>query len=162
MNISVRDKRYVQKAVRLARRSVAEGGFPAGALVVKDSKVISEGISIGFELHDPTSHAETASIRKACQELKTLDLKGAILYESLECCLMCFSVAYWAGISKIIYACRKTPEMVNKFYYEGFSDNNKINKENNRNIELIFIPDFERESLGIVREWEKKFGGLAK
>ena len=65
-----RDKRYLQMAVNLARRSMKEGGFPAGALVVKDNKIISEGISIGFKLHDPTSHAETSSIRKACKKLK--------------------------------------------------------------------------------------------
>lgn len=155
--MEAKDKKYLQMAVRLARRSMDEGGFPAGALVVKDNKVISEGISIGFKLQDPTSHAETASIRKACQERETSDLKGAILYESLECCLMCFSVAYWAGISKIVYACRKTPAMVKRFYYEGSSDNAEINKKNNRKIELLFIPDFEKESLDIVREWEKKF-----
>lgn len=154
------DKKYLQIAVRLARKSMEEGGFPAGALVVRDGKVISEGISIGNLLNDPTSHAETASIREACKKLKTFDLKGAVLYESLECCLMCFSVAYWAGISKIVYACRKTPEMVKKFYYEGYSDNSEINKKNNRKIELVFIPDFEKESLAVVREWEQKFGGF--
>lgn len=154
------EKKYLQMAVRLAKRSMDEGGFPAGALVVKEGSIIAESISIGFKLQDPTSHAETASIREACRKLKTSDLKGAVLYESLECCLMCFSVAYWAGISKIVYACRKTSEMVKRFYYEGSSDNAQINKENNRKIELLFIHDFEKESLDIVREWEKKFGGL--
>lgn len=158
--MDVRDKEYLQMAVKLARKSMEEGGFPAGAIVVKDNKVLSEGISIGFKTHDPTSHAETASIREACRKLKTADLKGAVLYESLECCLMCFSVAYWAGISKIVYACRKTPEMVKKLYYEGLSDNTKINKENNREIELVFIPNFEKESLTIIEEWEKRFGGF--
>lgn len=158
--MDTKDKKYLQMAVRLARKSMGKGGFPAGAIVVRDNKVISEGISIGFKLNDPTSHAETSSIRQACQRLRTSDLKGAILYESLECCLMCFSVAYWAGVSKIIYACRKTPEMVKKFYYEGSSDNAEINKKNNRRIELLFIPDFEKESLGIVKEWENKLGGF--
>lgn len=154
------DKKYLQKAINLAKKSMGEGGFPAGALVVKDNKIIAEGISIGFKFHDPTSHAETASIRKACQKLKTSNLEGAILYESIECCTMCFSVAYWAGISKIVYACSKTPEMVKKFYYEGYSDNSEINKKNNRKIELLFIPDFEKESLGIIKEWENILGGF--
>lgn len=154
------DKKYLQMAVELARSSVENGGFPAGAIVVKDGKVIAEGISVGSKHNDPTGHAETASVREACRKLKISDLEGAVLYVSLQSCLMCFSVAYWAGISKIVYACRKTPEMVKRFYYEGSSDNAQINKENNRKIELLFIPDFEKESLDIVREWEKKFGGL--
>lgn len=160
--MNVDDRKYLQMVVKLAKKSIAKGGFPAGALIVKDGDIISEGISIGNLLNDPTSHAETYSIREACRKLKTSNLEGATLYESIECCVMCFSVAYWAGISKIVYACRKTPEMIKKFYYEGESDNAEINERNNRKIELLFIPDFEKESLGVVEEWEKKLGGLAR
>ena len=149
------DKKYLKRAIELAKESVKQGGFPAGALIVKNGKIISEGISIGNLLNDPTSHAETASIREACKNLKTSNLEGATLYESLECCTMCFSVAYWAGISRIVFACKKTPELISKFYYEGNASNERLNEENNRKIELIFIPDFEKESLAVVSKWEK-------
>ncbi len=149
--------KYLKRAIELASESVKKGGFPAGAVVVKDDKIISEGISIGSILHDPTSHAEIASIRNACKKLKTSNLEGAVLYESLQSCVMCLSVAYWSGISRIVYACKKTPEMVSKFYYEGTTDNENLNKENNRQIEIIHVPDLEKESLDVVREWEQKF-----
>ncbi len=150
------DRHYLKLSVEQARKSVKEGGFPAGAIIVKDGKIIAEGISLGFKHNDPTGHAETAAIRSACQKLGTSNLDGATMYETLECCNMCFSVAYWAGISKIVYACRKTSDMVKKFYYEGSTNNKDINKSNNRQIELVFIPDFEKESLEIIREWENK------
>jgi len=150
------DKQYLKLAIGQARKSVANGGFPAGAIIVKDGKIISGGISIGFKNNDPTGHAETSAIRIACQNLKTHDLSGAVMYESIECCNMCFSVVYWAGISKIVYACRKTPDMVKKFYYEGNTDNKLINESNNRKIESIFIPDFEEECLAIIKNWEEK------
>lgn len=150
------DKEYLKRAVELANMSIEKGGFPAGAVVVKDGKVIAEEISIGYSLCDPTSHGETAAIREACKKLQTVDLTGAMLYESIECCNMCFSVAYWAGISKIVYACRKTPEMVQKYYYEGTTSNTVLNENNNRKIELVFIPDFEEESLTAVKKWEDK------
>ncbi len=130
------DKQYLKLAVEQARKSVDEGGFPAGAIIVKDDKIIAEGVSLGFKLHDPTGHAETSAIRAACLHLKTSNLNGATMYESLECCNMCFSVAYWVGISKIVYACRKTPEMVKKLYYEGTTDNIGINNSNNRKIRV--------------------------
>jgi len=148
------DKKYLQLAIEQAKISVDKGGFPAGAVVVKDNKIISTGISIGFILHDPTSHAETASIREACNKLKTSDLTGATLYASLHPCLMCFSVANWAGISRIIYGCRKMEDMVKKNYYEGSTDVDKINKENIRKIELVFIPGFEKEMTDLVKSWE--------
>lgn len=149
------DKHFLKLAVEQARKSIEQGGFPAGAVVVKDGKVIAEGVSLGFKLHDPTSHAETASIRSACQNLQTSSLEGATLYESLECCNMCFSVSNWAGISRIVYACKKTPEMVKKLYYEGNISNDVLNQSNNRKIEIVFIPDFEEECLDLVKKWEE-------
>jgi len=155
------DKKYIRLAVEQARKSVKEGGFPAGAIIVKDGKVISEGISVGSKNHDPSGHAETAAIREACKKLKTTNLQGATMYESLECCVMCFSVAYWSGISRIVYACKKTPKMISKGYYEGAADNQALNKKNNRQIELLFASEFEDESLTVVKEWEKQ-GGFNK
>jgi len=62
-----------------------------------------------------------------------------------------FLLPYHADISKIVYACRKTPEMVKKRYYEGTTSNDSINKSNNRQIELVFIPDYEQECLDTVK-----------
>ena len=77
------------------------------------------------------------------------------MYESLACCVMCFSVANWAGISKIVSGCRKTTDMVSKGYYEGKTNVNKLNEENNRKIEFVYMGEFEKESLALIREWEK-------
>ena len=150
------DKQYLKLAVEQAKKSVKQGGFPAGAVVVKNGKIVSKGVSLGFKLNDPTSHAETASIRKACKKLQTTDLSGATLYASLEPCLMCFSVANWAGIKKIVYGCRKNSQMVSRRYYEGKNKISKINKNNSRQIKLVYIPDFENEMLELVAKWEKE------
>ncbi len=151
-------ERFLKLAIEQAEKSVTQGGFPAGAVVVLDGKVTSEGVSIGFSLQDPTGHAEIAAIREACKKLGTADLAGATLYESVECCSMCFSACYWAGISKIVYAAKKTPEMVSKGYYEGNTNNEALNKVNNRLMEVVHASEFEKESLAIIEQWEKKGG----
>lgn len=148
------DKEYLKLAVEQAKKSVDKSGFPAGAIVVKDGEIISEGISIGFILNDPTSHAETVSVREACSKLKTTDLKGATLYASLQPCLMCFSGANWANISRIVYGCTKTEEMISKRYYEGKTNIQQVNNENTSKIELVFIGDYEQEMLDLVKVWE--------
>ncbi len=150
------DKDFLKLAVEQAKKSVEMGGFPAGAVIVKNGQVIAEGISLGYTLHDPTEHAETSAIKKACKTIGSSNLEGATLYESLECCTMCFSVSNWAGISRIVYACRKTPDMVNKQYYEGMTKNEDINATNNNKIDLVFIPEFEQECLDMVKDWEQK------
>lgn len=156
--VNEEDKKYLKKAIEFARESVEKGGFPAGALVVKDGKVIAEGISIGGILHDPTSHGEIVAIREASKILETTDLEGATLYESLQACVMCFSVAYWAGISRIVSACRKTEDMATKGYYEGLASTQEINQLNNRKIELDYVLDYEEEMLDEIKKWEKKQG----
>jgi tRNA(Arg) A34 adenosine deaminase TadA len=149
------DIKFLKLAVKQAKKSVEEGGFPAGAIITKDNIIISEGVSLGFKLNDPTSHAETSSIRKACQKLKTSNLNDATLYASLQPCLMCFSVANWSGISRIVFGCKKTKEMININFYEGSTDIYKINEENNRKIELVYLSDFENEMLELVKSWEE-------
>lgn len=150
------DKKFLKQTLELAKKSADEGGFPAGAVIVKDGKVVSKAKSLVRKLNDPTSHAEVAAIRKACNKLKTPNLSGATLYTSLEPCLMCFSAINWAGISKIVFGCRKTESMVKKGYYEGSMKLSKANKEANKKIKLVFLPDFEKEVLVMIRDWESK------
>lgn len=152
-----KDLEYLKIAVEQAKKSLEQGGFPAGAIVVKDGKIISKAVSLGYILHDPTSHAEMAAIRQACKILKTANLEGATLYENLTSCAMCFSAANWAGIGRIVSGCKKTSDMVQKEYYEGETEIAKLNEENKRKIELVYLPDFENESLDLIREYEKQF-----
>ena len=148
------DKRFLKQAIKQAKTSLQKGGFPAGAVLVKEGMVISKGISLGGILNDPTGHSETSCIRKACKKLKTADLKDCILYASLQPCLMCFSVAVWANIPKIVYGCKKTDEMVNGGCYEGTNELEVINEKNNRKIELKYMGDFEEENLELLKEWK--------
>ena len=155
------DEKYIRLAIEQARKSVREGGLPAGAIIVKDGKVISQAISVGYKNNDPSGHAESVAIREACKKLNTSNLEGSTLYESVECCVMCFSTAFWSGISRIVYACKKTPEMVSRGYYEGATNNQTLNKENNRQIEMVFASEFQNESLSVIKDWENQ-GGFDK
>jgi tRNA(Arg) A34 adenosine deaminase TadA len=152
------NKKYLLRAIDLAKQSMDKGGFPAGAVIVKDGEIIGEGISIGNILHDPTSHAEIDAIRNACQKLGTTDLAGATLYESLQSCVMCLSAANWAGVSRIVYAALKTTYLIEKGYYEGMTVNDVVNNDNTRQMELFYIPEFEKQSFSTVAMWEQKTG----
>ena len=148
------DKEFLLKAIEKAKESVAKGGFPAGAIVVKDGKIVGSGISIGNQLNDPTSHGEMSSIRDACKNLKFSSLSGATLYASMHPCLMCLSASMWSSISRIVYACSK--DKVSEEYYGGHYDIPAINKKFIHPIELVHISELEQETLDIVRKWENK------
>lgn len=147
------DKQFLQKAILKAKESVAQGGFPAGAIVVKNGEIVGEGVSVGNKLNDPTSHGEMASIREACINLKTSDLSGSTLYASMQPCLMCLGASMWSAIPKIVFACPK--DKVSTDYYGGHYQPSAINTELTHPIELVHFAELENESLAIVHEWEK-------
>lgn len=146
-------KEFLTKAIEKAKESVSKGGFPAGAIVVKNGEIIGSGISIGNLLNDPTAHGEMASIRDTCKNIQKSDLSGAILYSSMEPCLMCLSASMWSSISKIVFACRK--EKVSTEYYGGHYKSSEINNGFNHPIEFVHLAELENESLSVVIEWEK-------
>lgn len=149
------DNMYMELALKQAEKSIEQGGFPAGAVVVKDGKVLSEGISVAFKLHDPTSHAETEGVRTACKALETTHIEGATLYASLQPCTMCFSVANWAKVSRIVYAAKKNSDMISKEYYKGHTVLEELNQQNVRKIELVQLSEYEKQSLSLIVKWEE-------
>ena len=147
------DKEFLLRAIEQAEESVKQGGFPAGAVVVKDGQIIGSGISIGNILKDSTCHGEMCSIRKACKNLNSGDLSSATLYTSMQPCLMCFGASMWSGISRIVFACAK--DKVSPEYYGGHYEIVDLNKNLIRQIEISQIVELEERSLALVKEWEK-------
>jgi tRNA(Arg) A34 adenosine deaminase TadA len=99
------DQRHLARAVELSREHMEEGaGGPFGAVVVRDGRVLAEGWNQVTSAKDPTAHAEVTAIRRACQEVGDFSLEGATLYTSCEPCPMCLASAYWARVSRIVYA----------------------------------------------------------
>ena len=101
--IGERDEIMMKRTIRLSIENVERGGGPFAALVVKDGKVIAEGVNQVTLEHDPTAHAEISAIRKASKKLGTHELQDCILYCSCEPCPMCFGAIYWARISQVFY-----------------------------------------------------------
>ncbi len=147
------DAKFLQVAIEKSKESVALGGFPVGVIIVKNGEILASGISNGKQLNDPTSHAETAAIREACQKLQTRDLRKVVLYSSLEPCMMCFSASIWASVPKIVYACSR--ERVSQQHYEGKHDLNSINRLTRHPIELIHFLELENQALQVIEGWEK-------
>lgn len=96
---------FMREAIRLSIEKMQAGhGGPFGAVIVKDGQIIARGFNQVTSTHDPTCHAEVDAIRKACALLGTFQLDGCDLYTSCEPCPMCLASAYWARMSRIVYA----------------------------------------------------------
>jgi len=94
---------FMQQAFEMRRIAVERGDQAYGAVVVKDGRIVGEGVSAVITTPDPTAHAEMQAIREAARRLKTRDLSGCELYGTSRACPMCEAGAYWAGIARMWY-----------------------------------------------------------
>jgi len=145
--------KYMQKAIELSIESINSGGGPFGSVIVKDNKIISEGVNRVTVNNDPTAHGEIVAIRAATKVLNDFNLKGCELYSSTEPCPMCLSAIYWARIDKIYYAnTRKDAQKIN-------FDDSLIYSELQKNINKRKIPMIQmmrNEALEAFELWDKK------
>ena len=98
------DEKFMRRAIELSAQALeTPGARPYGAVVVKDGKIVGEGLNQSAKNFDPTSHGEVEAVRDACRNLKTTDLTGAELYTSCEPCSVCVATMIMAGIGKMYY-----------------------------------------------------------
>lgn len=99
------DETIMRRAIAISAEALTTPGTePFGAVVVRDGRIVGEGINRSVQNHDPTSHGETEAIRDACRRLGTVDLRGCELYTSCEPCALCVAAMETAGISRLYYA----------------------------------------------------------
>ncbi len=98
------DEAFMRRAIEISARALEEPGTePFGAVVVKDGRIVGEGINRSLADLDPTSHGETEAIRDAARRLGTVDLAGCELYSSCEPCALCVAAMEIAGIARLYY-----------------------------------------------------------
>jgi guanine deaminase len=96
---------FMARAIQLSIDGVRSGrGGPFGAVIVRDGRIVAEGVNQVTSTNDPTAHAEVLAIRQACEKLGLFELKDCELYTSCEPCPMCLGAIYWARLSRIYFA----------------------------------------------------------
>ena len=94
---------FMRRCLELAEIAAQAGDTAVGALIVRDGKIVGEGIERMRATLDPSAHAEVDAIREACRRLGTLDLRGCSLYSTVEPCVLCGYAIRRTGISHIFY-----------------------------------------------------------
>ena len=95
--------KFMKRAVEISAQNVREGGQPFGAVLVKDGKIVTEGVNELHKKFDVSGHAEMLVIREAQEELQTHDLSGFVMYASGKPCPMCLTMMYMSGIEEAYY-----------------------------------------------------------
>ena len=104
--ISPDDGTFMREALAEASLGGSQQEVPVGAIIVLDGKIIGHGHNLPITNKDPTAHAEILAIREAAQAVGAYRLPDAILYVTLEPCVMCVGAAIHARLAAIRYGAR--------------------------------------------------------
>ncbi len=96
-------EKFMKEALRRAKKGLAQGEVPVGAVIVCEGKVISSGYNRRAATQLASSHAEMYAIDRACKKFKSWRLPECDLYVTLEPCPMCMGAALNARVRKIYF-----------------------------------------------------------
>lgn len=97
------DSKFMARAIELAKSAGSEGDVPVGAVIVKNGKIIAEGINRREKENRAVSHAEIEAIEAANKGTGDWRLDGCSIYVTLEPCLMCAGAIAQSRIDEIIF-----------------------------------------------------------
>ncbi len=95
------DDYFMGEAIREAERSLAEGGIPIGAILVKDGEIISKGHNRLIQNDSVLLHAEMDAIENAGR-LNYEDYRKCTLYTTLSPCPMCSGAVILYNIPRVV------------------------------------------------------------
>ena len=129
---------YMSLALKEAKKAKEIDEVPVGCIIVKDDKVLARAYNKKISKKDPTAHAETECIRKACKKENSYYLNDCEMYVTLEPCIMCTGAIIQSRLKKV-YIGTKDPK--------GGSIESSINLYTIKNIN--HYPEIE---IGILQE----------
>lgn len=104
--ITAIDEERVREIFEFTARSLETARpVPFGALIV-DSRTgqrLMRATNAVMRECDPSSHAETRTVRLACKKLKRTSLAGYTMYSTCEPCAMCMANALWARLDRVVF-----------------------------------------------------------
>lgn len=112
------DESWMREAIALATREKGTdpANTPIAALIVREGKLVAQGVNRTAECCDATAHAEVVAMRAAGQAIGDMKIEGATLYSTLQPCGMCTMASIWAGVGRIVFGAGR--DDVHEMYFE--------------------------------------------
>mgnify|MGYP004665335603 FL=1 len=137
--------KYMQIAIKEAKKAAKRGDVPVGAVIVYKNKIIAKAHNKKQLRKNSLKHAELLVINKACKKLKTWHLDECTIYVTLEPCMMCIGAIVESRIKNIYYATKS----------DKYGSLNKITKKNKTKMQ-IDEGICKEESIDILKKFFKE------
>lgn len=97
------DREMMRLAIAEAKKALATGDAPVGAVAVFEGKAIATGRNRREADSDPTAHAEVVAMRDAARKLGRWRLDGVTIYVTKEPCVMCAGTMVMSRLSRVVF-----------------------------------------------------------
>ncbi len=101
------DSRWMEEAIAEAEKAYAEGETPVGAVVVLEQRVIGRGYNRTGRTGQPFEHAEVVALWEAVGAAGARAVENAVLYSTIEPCVMCIGAVLLARIPRVVFGARE-------------------------------------------------------
>ena len=115
-------EKYMEEALKQARKAFEKEEVPVGAVIVKENKIIARAYNLKETKNDSTKHAEIIAIQKASKKLNAWRLTGCEMYVTLEPCSMCAGAIIQSRIKKVYIGTKDAKTGACGSVYNMFTD----------------------------------------
>jgi len=95
------------EAIREAEAAFDAGEVPVGAVVVLEERVVGRGHNRSVRTGQPFEHAEILALWQAVATVGARDLEQAVLYSTIEPCVMCIGAVLLARLPRVVFGARE-------------------------------------------------------
>jgi tRNA(adenine34) deaminase len=101
------DKKYMQLAIKEAKKAGQKDEVPVGAVLVSESgDILSLSHNQVITFADPTAHAEISALRIAAIKILNYRLLNTTLYVTIEPCVMCMGAIVHARVARVVFGAK--------------------------------------------------------
>jgi tRNA(adenine34) deaminase len=100
------DAQWMRQALAAAHDARERGEVPVGACIVSGETVLAVAGNRTRTDVDPVAHAEIVALRAAAAKLGNYRLADAVVYSTIEPCVMCAGALIQARVRRLVYGAR--------------------------------------------------------
>ena len=100
------DARWMRHALEAAHDALARDEVPVGTCIVAGETILAVAGNRTRTDGDPTAHAEVVALRHAAAKAGNYWLADAVVYSTIEPCVMCAGALIQARVSRLVFGAR--------------------------------------------------------
>ena len=100
------DAHWMRQALVAAYEARERGEVPVGTCIVIGDEMLAVAGNRTRTDQDPTAHAEVVALREAARRVSNYRMTDAVVYSTIEPCVMCAGALIQARVRRLVYGAR--------------------------------------------------------